>query len=88
MAEYDIVFTRSARKELEQLPADISDRILRKIRELANDPRPHGARKLSGTHGLWRLRVGDYRIVYEILKDAKMLEVGRIRHRRDVYRDQ
>jgi len=64
MADYRITFARSARKELERLPAGLVERILEKIEALSDNPRPAGVTKLKGQKGLWRLRVGDYRVVY------------------------
>ena len=86
MADYSISFARSARKELERLPNDIADRILAKIELLAGNPRPAGVIKLHGQKNLWRLRVGDYRVVYAIDDFSRTIDVSIIRHRRDVYR--
>ena len=86
MADYSISFARSARKEWERLPGDIADRILAKIEALAGNPRPVGVIKLHGQKNLWRLRVGDYRVVYSIDHFSKAVDVSVIRHRRDVYR--
>jgi mRNA interferase RelE/StbE len=60
---------------------------MQKIRDLAQTPRPAGSKKLQGSTRLWRLRVGDYRVIYEISDDTGTLEIGYVRHRRDVYRD-
>jgi len=87
MADYSISFARSARKEVERLPADIADRILAKVEALAGNPRPVGVIKLHGQKNLWRLRVGDYRVVYSIADFSRTVDVSIIRHRRDVYRD-
>jgi mRNA interferase RelE/StbE len=87
MADYSITIARSARKELECLPSKWSARILTKIEELTGNPRPNGVTKLHGHKGLWRMRVGDYRVVYSIDDSNKMIDVSLIRHRRDVYRD-
>jgi mRNA interferase RelE/StbE len=87
MADYAITFARSARKELENLPADIADRILRKIEALAENPRLPGVIKLRGSINSWRLRVGDYRVVYSINVFSRTVDVAVVRHRRDVYRD-
>ena len=87
MADYTITFARSARKELENLPANIADRILRKIEALAANPRLAGVIKLQGSKNLWRLRVGDYRMVYSINDFSRTVDIAIIRHRRDVYRD-
>ena len=64
MAEYAVTFTRSARRELEALDATAIARILPKIESLVTVPRPHGSRKLSGEKHLWRIRIGDYRVIY------------------------
>jgi mRNA interferase RelE/StbE len=87
MADYTITFARSARKELENLPADIADRILRKVETLAVNPRLPGIIKLHGSKNLWRLRAGDYRVVYSINDFSRTVDIAVVRHRRDVYRD-
>ena len=86
MADYSIGFARSARKELERLPGDVAARILTKLEMLTENPRRSGVIKLHGQENLWRLRVGDYRVVYSIDDEAKVVDVSVIRHRRDVYR--
>jgi mRNA interferase RelE/StbE len=87
MADYSITFARSARKELEKLPANVAERILEKIESLAGSPRLPGAIKLQGRKNLWRMRVGDYRVIYSIDDSSKTIDVSIIRNRRDVYRD-
>jgi len=87
MPDYSVTFARSARKELEKLPPTIAGRILGKIENLAIAPRPHGSLKLQGEKNLWRIRIGDYRVVYEIHDDKKSIDVAIVRHRKDVYRD-
>ena len=56
------------------------------VSHLANEPLPHGSQKLSGFERTYRLRVGDYRIIYEVFTEARFVEVQRVRHRKDVYR--
>jgi mRNA interferase RelE/StbE len=87
MADYTITFARSARKELENLPANITDRILRKVEALATNPRLLGVIKLQGSKNIWRLRVGDYRAIYSINDFSRTIDIAVVRHRRDVYRD-
>ena len=87
MADYAITFARSARKDLEALPHDIADRVLARIEKLAGEPRPVGSAKLRGGKNLWRVRVGDYRVVYLVNDATRAVDVSVIRHRRDVYRD-
>lgn len=85
MPDYAIVLARSARKELEALNPPIVDRLIARIESLASDPRPTGARKLRGSGNLWRVRVGDYRIVYGLDDRRRVVDIVRVRHRRDVY---
>ncbi|MFI5233060.1 MAG: type II toxin-antitoxin system RelE/ParE family toxin [Gemmatimonadales bacterium] len=85
MASYSILFTRSAAKELERVPITDRRRIVTRIGKLADDPRPMGAEKLSGDDK-YRLRQGDYRILYEIRDTELIVTVVRIGNRREVYR--
>jgi len=85
MADYRVVLARSARKELEGLPNKVSDRIVHHLDALSRLPRPDGCLKLKGT-SQWRIRIGDYRVIYEIDDSAKLIDVVFIRHRKDVYR--
>ena len=87
MADYRIAFARSARKELEKLPAAIAQRVIGQIEALMSDPRPPRAIKLKGNRNLWRIRIGDYRVLYGIDDAAQLIDVSAVRHRRDVYRD-
>jgi mRNA interferase RelE/StbE len=86
MADYAITFARSARKELEALDASLVGRIFPKIKLLAEEPRPAGCRKLVGEQRLWRIRVGDYRVIYAIDDQQEVIDVIAIRHRREAYR--
>ncbi len=83
---YRVVVERSAEKDLRRLPLDVRVRVADALRSLANDPRPAGSRKLTGTKRDWRIRVGHYRIVYEIADSIRVVRVYRIRHRKEVYR--
>ena len=85
MARYALDIKPSARKELENVSNTLIARLARKIDGLAADPRPSGCRKLHGYKDLWRIRVGDYRVVYIIDDGRKMVSVTRVAHRRDVY---
>lgn len=86
MSEYKITFARSARKELQTLPIDIAERVLEKIETLEFNARPAGSKKLSGSKDLYRLRVGDYRVVYKIDDNDRKVDIAIVRHRKDVYR--
>jgi mRNA interferase RelE/StbE len=77
--------TRSAAKEIEALPDKDRRRVVARIAALADDPRPSGAQRLSGAEQ-YRLRQGDYRILYEIEDGVLLITVVRVGHRREVYR--
>lgn len=87
MYEYRVVFKHSADRDLKRLPTATQVRIVREIDLLVTNPRPHGVVKLAGYRGVWRLRVGDFRVIYEIHDARITILVLRIGHRRDVYRD-
>ena len=84
---YEIVFARSARKELERIDNSIALRILNKIEALAINPRPVGCKKLVGQNTLWRIRIGDFRVVYSINDENRLIDIGVVRHRSKVYKD-
>jgi mRNA interferase RelE/StbE len=84
--EYTVVFARSARKELQALDRTIAGRILKRIEALRLEPRPSGCKKLEGTDDLWRIRIGDWRVVYSVDDARALVEVSVIRHRREAYR--
>ena len=83
---YLIELSRAAEKSLAALPGEARKRIASKIDSLAEDPRPDGATKLSGMENIYRLRAGDYRILYEIRDRVLIVLVLTIGHRKDVYR--
>ena len=86
ISDYTITFARSARKELETLNFSVVNRILPKIEALAKEPRPRGCRKLHGEEDLWRIRVGDYRVIYAIYDEKRVVDIIVIRHRSEAYR--
>ena len=85
MADYTVQVKPSARKELEALPDGVLTRVLEKIEALGDVPRPTGCKKLKGYKDHWRVRVGDWRVVYVIDDSAKLVSITRIAHRREVY---
>lgn len=85
MASYKIEIKKSAAKEIENLPSTILKRVISHIQELSDDPRPNGCKKLSGDEK-YRLRVGDYRILYEIQDEIVTVYVVKVAHRKEVYR--
>ena len=82
---YSLFILPRAQKELAQLTAGPFARVRGAIRELANDPRPPGCLKLTGRDG-WRLRVGEFRVIYEIDDEHRLVTVLNVGRRRDVYR--
>jgi mRNA interferase RelE/StbE len=85
VANYELLIKRSAAKELEALPPTYRRRIAARIQQLSAAPRPPGVEKLSGAEQ-YRIRQGDYRVLFEIDDGRKTVTVVRIGHRRDVYR--
>jgi mRNA interferase RelE/StbE len=83
---YAVIYKPSADKALRQLPEKVQRRIAAATEALAGDPRPPGAVKLHGTEDLWRIRVGQYRVVYTVQDEALIVLVLRVAHRKDVYR--
>jgi mRNA interferase RelE/StbE len=85
VTEYLVTFAATAKKELKDLPFDAMGRVLPRIRELAGTPRPVGCKKLHGYKDRWRIRVGNYRLVYTIDHGLKSVDITRIAHRKDAY---
>ena len=86
MNRYQIEIKASAKKELARLPRSIAEKVVERIKWLADNPRPDGCKKLRGEDSVYRIRVGDYRVVYSIVDQCLIVEVIRIRHRREVYK--
>ena len=86
MANYSISFKRSVEKDLRHLPRDIISRVLEKIDNLKSEPFPGQSIRISGAERLYRLRVGDYRIVYEIDSKTREITIHYVRERSVAYR--
>ena len=82
---YTVEFARVARRELEAITPAMAERIGERIEALADDPHPPQSASLTGRSG-FRLRVGDYRVLYEVDDTARLVTVLRVRHRREAYR--
>jgi mRNA interferase RelE/StbE len=82
---YSLAFKPSAEKELRKLSRDVIPRVVAAVRALAEEPRPHGCVKLSASQS-WRIRIGDYRVIYDIDDQSRKVDVLHIGHRREVYR--
>ena len=85
-SRYRIEFSHRAAKAYHALPEDVRRRIEPKIDALAEHPRPYGARKIEGEETAYRVRVGDYRILYEVHDRPLLILIMNVGHRRDVYR--
>ena len=86
MTRYRVEFTTAAAKEVRKLDPQLRRRILAGISDLEREPRPHGGvRKLAGFDNAWRVRIGDYRVLYEVVDERVLVTVVRVAHRRDVY---
>lgn len=81
-----VEFKPSARRQLRKLPTDVQRRIVLRADALGDDPRPKGVEALAGGENLYRVRVGDYRIVYGVYDKLLLVLVVRLGHRREVYR--
>ena len=86
MAKYDLLISQSAEKTLKKLPKNDATRVVAAIEKLAIDPHPQACRKLSGEGNTYRVRVGVYRIIYEIEDQLLRILILKIGHRKDVYR--
>ncbi|MEH2160902.1 MAG: type II toxin-antitoxin system RelE/ParE family toxin [Nostoc sp.] len=85
---YEIEFTKGAIKQLNKLPINIKNRIDSKILTLAIEPRPNGVKKLKDEENTYRIRVGEYRVIYEIYDDVLLISVVKVGHRSKVYEDE
>lgn len=85
MGQYKVVVSKSAAKELSKLPSTINNRIVKAVLNLSDDPRPQGSKKLKGGSENWRIRIGDYRVIYAIDDEILIVDVRKVGHRKDMY---
>jgi len=83
---YEVYLERRAERDLKRVSSDDFHRIISSIKALTQEPRPDGCRKITGSKSDWRIRIGEYRVIYEIDDKARVIRVMRVRHRREVYR--
>ncbi|HUT99759.1 MAG TPA: type II toxin-antitoxin system RelE/ParE family toxin [bacterium] len=81
-----VVLTKRAYRDLKQLTPAVYTRIIKRIEQLASEPRPPGVRKITDSADRYRIRIGDYRVIYQVEDDRLLILVIRVRHRREVYR--
>jgi mRNA interferase RelE/StbE len=87
MESFSIQWRNSTKKDIRRLPRQDVARLIKAVEQLVDEPLPHGSQKLSGSERTYRIRVGDYRVIYEILSAACIIEIQRVRHRKDAYRE-
>lgn len=85
MAVYEALLSKAARKQLFTLPVFVHNKIIEDISALTTSPRPPGCKKLKGYKNAWRIRVGDYRVIYEIQDQVLLIIVIAIGHRKNIY---
>ena len=85
MSRYKVIVSKSAGKELSKLPLEINNRIIPAIRKLSDNPRPKGSKKLKGSKSTWRIRIGDYRVIYVIDDVVLVVDIRKVGHRKDIY---
>ena len=83
---YEILLERRAERDIKKLSIEIFQRIIPRIKALAENPKPPGSRKITGSKSDWRIRIGEYRVIYEVDEKSRVVKVMRIRHRKDIYR--
>jgi mRNA interferase RelE/StbE len=83
---YAIAISKSVQKQIDNLPNDVIERVIEKIQNLASEPRPDGIVKLKGSDNEYRIRIGDYRVRYEIDDETQLIQILQCKHRKDVYR--
>jgi mRNA interferase RelE/StbE len=85
---YKVEILRGALKQLKKIPSELQERIQIKIDDLATEPRPNGVKKLKGKENAYRIRVGDYRVIYDIFDDILVVNVVEVGHRKNIYKDE
>jgi mRNA interferase RelE/StbE len=85
---YEVNFSKRAKKQFNKLPLDVQERIQTKINDLTIEPRPNGVKKLQGDDNSYRVRVGDYRVIYEVDDDVLIVTVIKIGNRGEIYKDE
>lgn len=83
---YNIEFTTASARQIRKLPRGVRSRVIDGIADLGDDPRPRGSKKLVGEHNAWSIRIGEFRVIYEVLDTELVITVIRVANRRDVYR--
>ncbi len=85
-SEYVVRLHAAAQKDLDRLPEKLRSRVISRLRILQTEPRPRGCTKLTGSVDVYRIRVGDYRILYRVLNDERIVNISRVVHRSKAYK--
>ncbi|MEH1795696.1 MULTISPECIES: type II toxin-antitoxin system RelE family toxin [unclassified Nostoc] len=83
---YEVEIAPAAKRQIKKLPYDVQQKVVAKLEQLAFEPRHDGVKKLEGSDNLYRVRLGKYRIIYEIQDGFLLVTVVKVKHRSDVYR--
>lgn len=83
---YEIYLESSAEKDLRKLPPEQINKIVTKIKSLSKKPYPRGAKKIKDANDFWRIRVGSYRVIYDVIQSSNRINIYKIKHRKDVYK--
>ncbi len=83
---YEIVIEKRAERDIKRLPAGLLQKLVPSIKRLRNNPRPANSKKITGSTSDYRIRIGDYRVIYEICSKSRKVKIFRVRHRKEVYR--
>lgn len=84
MAKYTVSLSKRAQKQLDKLSDAVAEPVFHAIEKLGDNPRPHGCKKLKGRNA-YRIRIGDYRVIYEIMDSTLLVDVIDLGHRKDIY---
>jgi len=86
MVSFKIEYRTSVEKDIQKIPHKLLQKIIERIDHLSNNPYPIGCEKISGKYPYYRIRVNDYRIIYQVIEQKELIIIERIRHRKDVYK--
>jgi mRNA interferase RelE/StbE len=87
MESFSVAWRQTAKKDLRRLPQQEAGRVMQAVGRLADNPRPKGSQKLQGSEHTYRIRVGVYRVIYDVLSQVRVVAIQRVGHRKDVYRE-
>ncbi len=85
--KYELFIEGRAEKDLKKLDTSLFKLIITEIKNLADNPHPHNSKKITGSKNDWRIRIGDYRVLYEIDNKDQIIKIMRVKHRREAYRN-